>query len=320
MEWVETTGRSVADALEAALDELGVHEDDVEVEVLEEPKSKFLGLRTTEARIRVRLKPISREKPGDRRRRKGKSDRSRGGGSGRGDGPGRGGKSRGEGKGRGDGKPKDGSKARGDSKPRGESKPQGVSDKASPGSRESGSEAKRGGGDARTAGHSGESTAKGNEMEETTVTVERQAETASEFTTGLVEAFGAKAAITDEIDDGTITVRIDGDDLGLLVGPKGATLNAIEELVRAVVQRETGGHGARVYVDVAGYREKRRVALAAFTRSLVDRVLETGEDQVLEPMASPDRKVVHDTVTEIDGVETSSEGEEPRRYVVIRPS
>jgi spoIIIJ-associated protein len=157
-------------------------------------------------------------------------------------------------------------------------------------------------------------------MEESTVTVERQAETAVEFTAGLVEAFGAEAGVTDEIDDGTITVRIDGDDLGLLVGPKGATLNAIEELVRAVVQRETGGHGARVYVDVAGYREKRRAALAGFTRTLVDKVLETGEEQVLEPMASPDRKVVHDTVTEIDGVDTSSEGEEPRRYVVIRPS
>jgi spoIIIJ-associated protein len=73
-------------------------------------------------------------------------------------------------------------------------------------------------------------------------------------------------------------------------------------------------------VDVAGYRAKRREALAAFTRSLVDKVLETGEDQVLEPMASPDRKVVHDTVTEIEGVDTSSEGEEPRRYVVIRRS
>jgi spoIIIJ-associated protein len=320
MEWVETTGRSVADALEAALDELGVHEDDVEVEVLEEPKSKLFGLKTTEARIRVRLKPISREKPGDRRRRKGKSDRSRGGGSGRGDGPGRGGKSRGEGKGRSEGKSRGDAKPRGESKPRADAKQRPDDDTASPGNRESGSEAKRDGGDARPAGRSGESSAKGSDMEETTVTVERQAETASEFTTGLVEAFGATAAVTDEIDDGTITVRIDGDDLGLLVGPKGATLNAIEELVRAVVQRETGGHGARVYVDVAGYREKRRAALAAFTRSLVDKVLETGEDQVLEPMASPDRKVVHDTVTEIEGVDTSSEGEEPRRYVVIRPS
>lgn len=307
MEWVETTGRTVAEALDAALDELGVHEDDVELEVLQEPKSGFLGrFGGSDARVRVRLKPISREKPGDRRRRKGKGGgsggRSRGGGSGRGDGPGRG-----------EGKPRGESGARGGGKPRTETK------KASPGDRESGSEAK-GGRNNRAGGRSGESSAKGNEMEESAVPIERQAETAVEFTTGLVEAFGAKASVTDELDDDAITVRIDGADLGLLVGPKGATLNAIEELVRAVVQRETGGHGARIHVDVAGYRAKRKEALAGFTQSLVEKVLETGEDQVLEPMHSSDRKVVHDTVTEIEGVETSSEGEEPRRYVVIRPA
>jgi spoIIIJ-associated protein len=310
MEWVETTGRTVADALDSALDELGVHEDDVEVEVLEEPKTGLLSrFSKSEARVRVRLKPISREKPGDRRRRKGKGGRSRGEGSGRGDGPGRG-----EGKPRGDAKP------RGEGKGRGESKPRGEGSKASPGGRGSGSEAKGGGNRDRPNGRSSESPVKGNEMEESTVSVERQAETATEFAQGLVDAFGASAGVTDEIDDGAITVRIEGDDLGLLVGPKGATLNAIEELVRAVVQRETGGHGARIHVDVAGYRAKRREALSAFTRTLVDKVLETGEDQVLEPMASPDRKVVHDTVTEIEGVDTSSEGEEPRRYVVIRRS
>jgi spoIIIJ-associated protein len=309
MEWVETTGRTVADALDAALDELGVHEDDVEVEVLEEPRSGFLGrFGGADARVRVRLKPISREKPGDRRRRKGKGGRSRGEGSGRGDGPGRG-----EGKARNE-------KGRGDRKARGETKPRGDGVKASPASRGSNSESTTGGRNHRAGGRSEESPVKGNTMEESTVSVERQAETAAEFTAGLVEAFGTQAEVSDEVDDGTITVRIDGDDLGLLVGPKGATLNAIEELVRAVVQKETGGHGARVYVDVAGYREKRREALATFTRGLVEQVLETGEDQVLEPMASPDRKVVHDTVTEIDGVETSSEGEEPRRYVVIRRS
>jgi len=304
MEWVETTGRTVADALDSALDELGVHEDDVEVEVLEEPKSGFLGrFGGSDARVRVRLKPISREKPGDRRRRKGKGGRSRGDGSGRGDGPGRGeGRSRGEGKSR-------------DQKPRGESaKPSSGGRGPGPGS----SAESKGGGRGNRSGGRTESPAKGNEMEESTVSVERQAETAAQFTAGLVEAFGAKATVTEEIDDGSITVRIDGDDLGLLVGPRGATLNAVEELVRAVVQRETGGHGARIHVDVAGYRAKRREALAAFTRGLVDEVLESGEDKVLEPMPSPDRKVVHDTVTEIDGVETSSEGEEPRRYVVIR--
>ncbi|MGZ4688091.1 MAG: RNA-binding cell elongation regulator Jag/EloR [Acidimicrobiia bacterium] len=303
MEWVETTGRTVADALDSALDELGVHEEDVEVEVLEEPKTGFLGrFGGSDARVRVRLKPISREKPGERRRRKGKGGRSRSEGSGRGDGPGRG-----------DGKP------RGESKGRSEGKPRGEGAKSSPGGRGPGSESRSGGRNGRS-GRSGESAPKGNEMEESTVPVERQAETATEFTQGLVEAFGADADVSQEIDDGAITVRIDGDDLGLLVGPKGATLNAIEELVRAVVQRETGGHGARIHVDVAGYREKRRQALAEFTRGLVAKVLDSGNDQVLEPMPSPDRKVVHDTVAEIDGVETSSEGEEPRRYVVIRPS
>jgi spoIIIJ-associated protein len=156
-------------------------------------------------------------------------------------------------------------------------------------------------------------------MEESTVPVERQAEVATGFTTGLVEAFGATASVSKEIDDGTITVQIEGTDLGLLVGPRGATLNAIEELVKAVVQREAGGHGARIHVDVGGYRAKRREALAGFTRNLAQQAIDSGEDQVLEPMQAPDRKVVHDTVGEIDGVETTSEGEDPRRYVVIRP-
>ena len=81
MEWIQTTGPTVAAALEAALDQLGVHEDDVEYEVLEEPKTGLLSRFTkSEARIRVRLKPISREKPQDRRRgrTKGGSKRSEG--------------------------------------------------------------------------------------------------------------------------------------------------------------------------------------------------------------------------------------------------
>lgn len=308
MEWVETTGRTVADALDSALDELGVHEDDVEVEVVEEPKAGLFGrIGRADARVRVRLKPISREKPGDRRRRKGKGGRSRGEGSGRGDGPGRGeAKSRGEGRGRADGQARSDGKGRGETAKAGRSK-----------APREGAESKDGG--RTSAARSGDDGAKGNEMEESTVSLERQAEVAAEFTSGLVEAFGAEAAVGTEIDE-AITVKITGADLGLLVGPKGATLNALEELVRAVVQREAGGHGARIHVDVAGYREKRREALAGFTRGLVEKVLETGEDQVLEPMASPDRKVVHDTVAEINGVETSSEGEEPRRYVVIHPA
>ena len=73
-------------------------------------------------------------------------------------------------------------------------------------------------------------------------------------------------------------------------------------------------------VDVAGYRAKRRAALADFTRNLADKVLETGKALALEPMSASDRKVVHDTAGEIDGITTSSEGEDPRRRVVLRPA
>ena len=153
---------------------------------------------------------------------------------------------------------------------------------------------------------------------ESDVPIEEQAEGAREFTQGLIDAFGADASVEARIEDEIILVDVTGDELGLLVGPRGATLSAIEELVRTVVQRQTGGHGARINVDVAGYRAKRRAALSKFARGLADKVLEDGQEQALEPMSAADRKVVHDAVAEIDGVTTVSEGEDPRRRVVIR--
>jgi spoIIIJ-associated protein len=72
-------------------------------------------------------------------------------------------------------------------------------------------------------------------------------------------------------------------------------------------------------VDVAGYRQARREALARFTKDVAAKVLDTGEAVTLEPMTPADRKVVHDTANEIEGVSTASEGEEPRRRVVILP-
>jgi len=150
------------------------------------------------------------------------------------------------------------------------------------------------------------------------VPVEEQAQAAEDFTRGLVDAFGTDATVTSRVDEDAVEVEIEGEQLGLFVGPRGATLSAIEELVRTVVQRQTGGHGARVRVDVGGYRAKRRDALSEFTRQLAQQVVENGREQALEPMTPFDRKVVHDVVAEIDGVTTVSEGEEPRRRVVIR--
>lgn len=156
--------------------------------------------------------------------------------------------------------------------------------------------------------------------EQADISVEEQVDQAVDFTRGLIDAFGAKAEVGSRFEDeDTVLVEVTGDNLGLLVGPRGATLAAIEELVRTVVQRQTGGHGIRVHVDVGGYRAKRREALAEFARQLAERVRDEDEEQALEPMGASDRKVVHDVVAEMDGVSTASEGEEPRRRVVIRP-
>jgi spoIIIJ-associated protein len=74
-----------------------------------------------------------------------------------------------------------------------------------------------------------------------------------------------------------------------------------------------------VHVDVAGYRARRRDALAAFARNVANEVKESGAARSLEPMGSADRKVVHDALTDVEGVSTVSEGEDPRRRVVIVP-
>ena len=110
-----------------------------------------------------------------------------------------------------------------------------------------------------------------------------------------------------------------GDDLGLLIGPKGQTLIAIQELTRTVVQRTLGARSGRLLVDVAGYRKARRGALERFATGVAAKVKEAGVPTALEAMNPADRKVVHDTVNAIEGVTTTSEGEEPNRRVVIMP-
>lgn len=374
MEWVETTGRSIDAALDAALDELGVDEEDVEFEVLQEPKSGVLGIGRSDARIRARVKPISREKPGERQRRRG--GRKEGGSRGRG---GKGGANRSE-----SSRESNGSRSGGNGKTESEGAPvsagvaaagdgaAAVVEDAAGGAGAHSSSAKRrrrrggrgrgsgGGGQGGGQGGNGrsrddsdregagEGTSEGrggdngrpeskqgaapkprsedrtrNEESaavstEEDVPIEEQAAAAEEFTRGLVEAFDLGGTVSTVIDDDVVTVQVDGQNLGLLVGPKGATLHAIEELVRTVVQRQTDGHGVRIHVDVAGYRAKRREALEDFTKKLVDKVLDTGKAQALEPMSAADRKVVHDTAATFDGIMTESDGEEPRRRVVIR--
>jgi spoIIIJ-associated protein len=157
-------------------------------------------------------------------------------------------------------------------------------------------------------------------MEES-LTLEQQGEAATEFVAGLVREFGLDADVNFvEVDEETVQVAADGDDLGLLVGPRGATLAAVQDLTRTFVQRQSEVRTDRILVDVGGYREKRSAALRRFTEGIVEEVRSSGEERALEPMSPADRKVVHDTVNEIQGVETRSDGTEPSRYVVIQPS
>src|SRR5579875_346341 len=152
------------------------------------------------------------------------------------------------------------------------------------------------------------------------VPLAQQAEVAERFLTGVLDRFGLPATLeVRELDADTVELAIQGGDLGLLIGPRGTTVEALQDLTRTVVQRRTGARRGRILVDVAGYRQRRRQALERFVRSVAEQVLREGREQVLEPMGPPDRKVVHDTINTIPGVTTRSRGEEPQRRVVIVP-
>jgi spoIIIJ-associated protein len=153
------------------------------------------------------------------------------------------------------------------------------------------------------------------------LSLEEQGESARQFIEGLVAELGIEADVSVRVvDEDTVEVAVDGKELGVLVGRGGATLAALQELARTVVQSRTAGPTERILVDVAGYRVKRAEALQRFTRQVAEEVMAAGSERALEPMLAADRKVVHDTVAEISGVRTRSEGDEPRRYVVVAPA
>lgn len=333
MEWIEVSARTLDDARELALDRLGVVVDELEYEVIDEARGGLFGLGRTDARIRARVKPISREKPPDRRRRRSnerrpsnssRKPRGEGSGSSSRGGEGRSGGSRSQSEDRND-KPTETSSGQSE---QAEGTRPAASRSRRRGGRGRGSGAGAGAASTDTTGERPTSSGRGDrpeakmdaEPEAQDLDVEAQAEHAARFAGSLVEAMGLTGSASARVDDDTVLVAIEGEGLGLLVGPSGKTLSAIEELVRAVVQHGLSGRSARLRVDVGGYRERRREALAAFARQVAEEVLANNLERALEPMTPPDRKVVHDAVAEIDGVATSSEGEEPRRRVVISPA
>ena len=153
------------------------------------------------------------------------------------------------------------------------------------------------------------------------VEVGEQARVAVEFLAGLLDRMGLPAELDSGEVDGVMYVDVfageDAEGMGLLIGRHGQTLDALQEIVRSAVQRQTEAR-CRVIVDVEDYRKRRRSQLAERARSVAARVKRTGRPERMEPMSPYDRKIVHDAVNSVGGVETASEGEDPQRRVVVR--
>lgn len=218
MEQIQASGPSVEQAVEVALTRLGVGEQEVEVEILQEPRSSFLGMGGQEAVVLVRLKRRADQLTED-------------------------------------------------------------------------------------------------ELDE-------EADVAADFLEDLLARIGIDASVEPNPEDGTMYVDIlgsgpDDDDMALLIGRHGQTLEALQELTRHVVLRKTGLR-CRIVVDVEDYKKRQRDRLIAKARDVAKRVARTGQEEELEAMTPYERKVVHDAVASVEGVESSSRGEDPDRRVVIR--
>ncbi len=156
--------------------------------------------------------------------------------------------------------------------------------------------------------------------EDSAVSAQQVGEEAKKFLTDLVAAFGLSGDVALREDGDDLELTVSGNDLGLMVGPRGNTLLAVQDLTRVASQRRLGDHDTRLRVDVGGYRERRREALSRFATQIADQVAASGEARSLEAMSSADRKVIHDVLTENTAVVTRSEGEDPNRRVVIAPA
>ena len=153
------------------------------------------------------------------------------------------------------------------------------------------------------------------------VDIEDQADAVADFVEELLTRMDIDAIAEPSEAGGRMYVDIlDGDDadMALLIGKQGATLDAIQELARQVVGRRLDQR-IRVLVDVEDYRKRRTSKAEEKARLAAERALESGEEQALEPMDALERKIAHDAIAQIDGVQTESKGDDPERYVVVFP-
>ena len=148
--------------------------------------------------------------------------------------------------------------------------------------------------------------------------LDEEADMAADFVEGLLDRLDLPGDIEIEITEEQALLNLEDVGSGLLIGRRGATLDALQELVRCAVQRQTERR-SRVRVDVEGYRARHVEKLRDRCREAIAQVRETGQPVRLEPMDAYERKLMHDLVSKTGGVTSSSEGTEPKRRVVIHP-
>ena len=148
--------------------------------------------------------------------------------------------------------------------------------------------------------------------------LEQEGEIAADYLEELLEIADLDGDLDMDVEGDRATVSIVGADLPQLIGENGEVLEALQELTRLAVYRETGER-SRLMLDISGHRAGRRTALEDRAASVVAQVRESGQAVSLEPMSPFERKVVHDAVAAA-GLKSESEGVEPRRYVVVLPA
>ena len=275
---IEVRARTVELAIEAAMGELGVDDrEQLAVEIIQEPEKGFLGFGGQDAVVRVK-----RRRPRRRRNEKRRSS--------------------------------------GDN--RGNNRSEQSRSDAGRGRQERSQSTKNEG------NRQNQSKGRGRDMnrqdrdeqprvdDRPVLTIDDQARIAAEFLEGLVAAYGLEGSVTTKVEEDVIIADVNGDQTEALVGVRGTVRSAIHELTRTVMQRYAQDT-ARLRLDIAGYAERRRQALTIYAQQLIDQLLAEGGEIMLEPMSPADRKVIHDAAAENPSVRSYSEGEAPRRYVVL---
>jgi spoIIIJ-associated protein len=146
----------------------------------------------------------------------------------------------------------------------------------------------------------------------------QEGDIAGDYLERLLDIADVDGDIDMDVEGTRAVVAIVGDGLDALVGPAGQTLEALQELTRLAVVQQTGVR-SRLMLDIGGYRARRKVELTEIGNRTAQRVLESGEPVKLAPMTPFERKVVHDAIAAVEGVQSESEGVEPERRVVVLP-